>query len=672
MTVLLRYLRDFLPMLAWIGLWAGGGWLIAARIFSLKRQEQTIIGIGLGLVLSNWIANFLARIVPLAYAFWLSALIVLVLGLALAWPLFRGKVVNKISISLPQLLLLGVLTIVFTAIGRGLAIYDDYSLLPHISIMATGDIPPHYSLNPSLRFDYHYFLLLFVVQLMRVGQMYPWNALDLARGLVLALTLMLGGLWAWRVTHSRLAGFLSALFLAFAGGARWLLLLMPSSLLKTVSAHIDLIGAGAQSGTDLSAAVIGPFNIQGDGPVPFPFVFSNGMNMPLVTILGGIGTINVLILLLLLLTYNRWRHWSAGILTTILVAALALSDEVIFVLLYLGLALAVLLYAIQHRTIRIPRTFLPWIAMMGAAGLLAVLQGGMLTSIILGWFEQQTAGSEATLFTYHFSLAWPPAFISTHLGVLSVGDPVQLLVAFMEMGAVILALPLVLIWGVKMVRMQRWFQAGLVGIAIGGLSMLFVQYTGDAGVVASGRFTKVTLLVCKICAVPLVWVWAKRYGERVKIALVSWGLVAIFGGLVLFSIQMIAIQKPVYSFFINVMDVQMERDYWDQLEPNAMVFDPEPNRAATVFGRPVNAASSWFKMTPEWRALVETPDPYLIHAAGFDYMYFDISYWENLSTEYQAMLQDPCVRLVKQYDGFRSERDYRKDFRRLLDIKACQ
>jgi len=77
-------------------------------------------------------------------------------------------------------------------------------------------------------------------------------------------------------------------------------------------------------------------------------------------------------------------------------------------------------------------------------------------------------------------------------------------------------------------------------------------------------------------------------------------------------------------------------------------------------------------MTPEWQALVESPDLYKVQAAGFDYIYYDIKYWENLSTQSQALLESPCAILVQEYTGYRSETDYRTDFRRLLDVRNCK
>ena len=109
------------------------------------------------------------------------------------------------------------LTIFFISIGRGLALFDDYQNLPTVSLMATGDIPPHFALDPRFSFNYHYLLLLFAAQFMRLGNMFPWTALDASRGLIIALPLVLAWLWAYRMTCHRVASVLTSMMLMFAG-----------------------------------------------------------------------------------------------------------------------------------------------------------------------------------------------------------------------------------------------------------------------------------------------------------------------------------------------------------------------------------------------------------------------------------------------------------------------
>ncbi len=120
-------------------------------------------------------------------------------------------------------LLFIVAVFIFTLIGRGLGMLDDFQNLPTVSIMATGDIPPHLPGAPDVHYGYHYFLILLGVQFMRVASAAPWTALDLARGLTLALAIALAGLLALRLTRNKTVAWLSAAFFAFASGTRWLL-----------------------------------------------------------------------------------------------------------------------------------------------------------------------------------------------------------------------------------------------------------------------------------------------------------------------------------------------------------------------------------------------------------------------------------------------------------------
>ncbi len=109
------------------------------------------------------------------------------------------------------------LTFLFISIGRGLALFDDYQNIPTASLMATGDIPPHFALDPHFSFNYHYLLLLFAAQFMRIDSMVPWTALDASRGLIIALPLVLAWLWTYRMTRNRVASVLTSIMLMFAG-----------------------------------------------------------------------------------------------------------------------------------------------------------------------------------------------------------------------------------------------------------------------------------------------------------------------------------------------------------------------------------------------------------------------------------------------------------------------
>jgi general stress protein CsbA len=658
-------LEIFLPGI-WSALWIAGGWLLAASLFRLRRGESALIGVGLGLVLQVWLANLLARLLPVVPSFWVSAALVLAAGIAAA---VRFRAELRLEVSLPQWFLLAGLTLLFNAIGRGLGIFDDYQNLPTVSLMAAGDIPPHFALNPTLNFGYHYLLLLFSAELMRLASMYPWSALDLGRAFILALPLVLAGLWGYRLTGSRPAAYLTAFMLAFAGGTRWILLLLPQAWLNSISSHVTLIGSAATSAPSLAQAMLSSWKIDGAGPIPFPFAFYTGINQPYVMAYTGIAGSGVLIMLLVLLSAGRWRHWTAGMVTSILIAALAIANEIAFLLVGLGFVVSIAGFLVSQRKKRAGRDLLRWILLLGASLMLAALQGGLLSELLRG---RLTNGSEtASYFDTTVALVWPPAIISAHLGSLSLINAAQLVGALAEIGPVILITPLAFAWGWKSLRLGKWYEASLIAASLGALLALFVAFQGPL-FTATPRLMSGWFFVCVLYAVPLLWVWTRRRGDGWKITCMVAGLMTCLGGIVLFAVQMTAIQKPIYATFITPMDAKMSQEHWNTLPRSAWIFDPVVFRAPTVFGRFTDSSPSWYTRTDAWQALNNAPDPFRMRSAGFSYIYFDRDYWDSFTRAQQLIFNAPCVKQVAEVDGIHSPEDYTKDFRRLLDIQACQ
>lgn len=672
MSALPGYLLDASGLLLWTLLWALGGIWLAAWAFHLRPAERALTGFALGFILQAWLANLLAQFLPVLGSFWLGSGLVFVSGLiceywrhSAGWPWqWLGR--QRIGFA-GQWLALLLITAVFTQVGRGLAILDDYQNLTITSLLAAGDIPPHFALNPSVSFGYHHLLLLQAAQLMRVAGMYPWSALDLARGLAFALCLLLTALWVQRVTRSRLAGFLGAAGAAFFSGSRWLLLLLPPAWLEALSKSISLTGSGAQSGASLAAALLGEWAIEGDGPLAFPFAFVNSFTNPRVMVHNGTGALPVVFLLLLLLTASRWRGLRGALITAALLAAFALTSETVLVLLGGGLLLAALLTAVRRRSLRLPRELWLWLGALAFAGILGVLQGGVLTSAAAG-FLAKLLPSESTAPAYHsfqFALGWPPALFSGHLGQLSLLNPAQLLVALLEIGPLLLVLPFTVLWGVRALRAQHWFEAAFAFSGLLGLLFLLVRFTGPAGASAVTRLQMQFVTVCSVFALPCAWWWGRRRGEGARITTAALGLLAVFGGLVLFAIELVAAQKPVYSYFLTSLDVSAARDHWNRLEPGALVFDPLPVRAVTIFARPTRSSASWYQPLPEWEQLAAAPDPARLRAAGFSYVYLGQQDWDALPLASQSALQAACVQRLDEYT------DWTGDFRWLLDIRAC-
>ena len=194
--------------------------------------------------------------------------------------------------------------------------------------------------------------------------------------------------------------------------------------------------------------------------------------------------------------------------------------------------------------------------------------------------------------------------------------------------------------------------------------MVFVQFSGSTGVRNTTRLY-FFIKLCLLFAVPLLWMWSKRRSQRLKILMGFLCFTVFVGGIVMGGISLVAGQNPVYSSYLNPLDAYMHAQYWNRLEPGAMVFDPVPERATALFGRSTNSSYTWYSYKPEWKTLFKDPDPILLRAAGYRYVYLDSSYWVSIGNVYQESLSGSCVRKIdKVMDEY--------SFRLLLDIGECQ
>ena len=670
---MLANLLELLPLIFWIALWIAGGLLIVTHVFHVPSRERMILGIALGLVMESWTGNLLAHFLPVDAAFWLGAILPLAFGIVCALHLSRKKLLKAFSVSIPQLVGFLFLLWVYYAINRGINLFDDHQNLPLVSMLATGDIPPHFPLDQNIVFGFHYQLLLFGAQLTRIGHLLSWNALDMARATAIALSFFLMYLFTWRMTRNRLVGFFGGIFGLFASGARWLLLLLPVGVVKAISDHVTLIGSANQVAPDLYSALSMPWNIDGSGPIAFPFAFINGFSNPLTLALSATGALNIVTILLLLMLYRRWQNWRGGVVMVVLLASLAFIAEYDYAVLIPAFALAWIVYSLAKRSWQWPRSLNRWAIVLVVSAIFVAFQGGVLTQIIGGLLVRLGGGeSQAGFYSFNFGLVWPPNVVSAHLGVLNLDNPYQIFVAFLEVGPLLLALPLTIVWGIKMARAQRWFEAAFIGWIVPGILTSVFQYSGKAGISANSRLLNLLLSPLLIYAVPLVWTWLRPHSERLKQVVLSIGFVTICRGLMLFGIESVAAQKPLLPPWTNELDARMYKLYWDQLPHDALVFDPVPNRSVIVFGRFTDSSLDWFYNKPEWEALAADPDPYALRASGYDYAYFGSDDLDSLSADTEAAWQSACVKLIDQVDGYHSATNFHKDFRRLLDIRQCK
>ncbi len=485
----------------------------------------------------------------------------------------------------------------------------------------------------------------------------PWTALDFARGLTLALTLTYGGFLAYRITKSHKAQFTSMIFMAFAGGARWLFFLLPGVLQRQVSSSITLIGSGADSGANFITVMYKYWKIEGSGPLSFPFMLGSGMDQSMSMFHKGFGTSAIMIALLLILLGNllAWEssteeknhmyliNTGKFLSISILTASLALANEVFFAFIFFGFAISAIIWMIQTRKFRLPNSYWVWICVLFIAGILSIVQGGMLTELVANWVSKLggTAQTPTTYFKVSFALN-PPALLSTHLGPLFVFNPLHWVLILAETGLAIFAVPIVLKQLPGYIRDEKWIEAAWIGSIIFSLLSFCIIYTGNAGETAITRLQSFFLIITKIYTVPVLWILIYKKNEKLQIYLISLGLITIFSGISLFSIQLAAISNPIYAEYLDQLDAQMFYRHWDKLLPKTMVFDPVYPRAATVLGRPIRSSKTMGETLPEWNTFTKNPDPYNLKLAGYDYLYADGKY----ITKFANVIQQECTHLL--------------------------
>jgi hypothetical protein len=396
----------------------------------------------------------------------------------------------------------------------------------------------------------------------------------------------------------------------------------------------------------------------------FPFVFISGINNPAIMHLGGPGVTPAFLLLQLILLGTRLRERVAIIPLTILLASMALSNEVTFALIAAGFGMVLLTWTIQNRSLRFPASLSLWVVIFFSAGILSLLQGGIITGVVAGLFGDKSSG----YFEGGLHFVFPPTIVSGHLSILSLFNPYQLIAALLEIGPVILILPLAFSYGRTAFKESNWFEAGFIFSAAISMFMVFVQYNGNAGLTATSRLYNNFILVAWVYAVPVGWRWASQKGESAQFAAASLGLILIVSGVVLFASQISAFYRPVSSYILSDLDVQMYEKYWNRLPENVMVFDQRTQRSAIIFGRGSDSAETLYRERPDFIELVDSPDLVKIHSAGYDYIYYTNFYYDA----HKDLLDNQCALLIEQVDDIHSATGEAGNFRRLVDIKNCQ
>ncbi len=658
---------DPFSILIWLALaavWVLGGWLIVYHAFSLERRERVILGVAVGLVGYIGGVNLLGHWLPPEITFVGAAFLVLAIGTLYARR-STSWIADMRDFALWQEIAAGLfLFLLFVSLEAGLGIFDDRKNLSIISTMAAGDIPPRDYLNSQIILRYHYGSQLIGASLMRLGGLFPWSAFDVSKAIVMSLSLLIMyRLWR-RIAPNRGWALVSLLAVFFAGGTRYLLLLLPKSILLQIDTQVKLIGSSANVGLPLSKALLAGWAIDDGPPFPYPFAFQNGLFRTMAMEHAGTGALSGLIFVSIWLLANRSKGWEAMPIFAILLSVWALVWETSYALFIIGIFACAIILRVRGQ--HLPRSM----GALTSAALLSIpivlVQGGTITVVardLIAGLQGSDSLAAGAVSGAGFGLRSPPAIISAHLGELPVSSPIAVLVAVLEMGPIVLLAPWIMLHTWKELSKGGWFVGALIlGAGVGFLIPIFITYESDRDIT---RLTGYALDIWLLLLVRMLWTYKGRWREHFLMAgAASLGLMG-FGGVVLAGTQLTAIPERMTTGHFTELDSRVAAAVWDKLPPGSEILDHRGWRAVALTGRLTHP----FDFTSIDRSAECGEAGCLIEGVldgGFDFLYYDNWWLDTLSEAERKSLESQCIDVVTD------QRYGRESYRRLMDLRACR
>ncbi len=675
-----------LPWLAAFALSWLAGWLLATHSFKLNKHERLIFGLALGVVLSAWLLNFVGRWLPAELAFWAAPFILLLLAAVVAWRSPQRPFLHREDLHIWPWLVAGLgLVWLFLLWSKGLALFDEHKNLSLISVIANGDIPPRFSLFPDVYLAYHYGFHLFAAGFMRLGGMLPWSAFDTAKAVTWGITLLLAAVLGRRMTGRPWGGWATAAVLALVSGTRYLLLLLPPGILLRADSLIQLQGTSALIAQPFSQALLAGWPVDGGPPVAYPFAFLNGILQPYVMAHQGPTTFTVLILLLLWLLLPRMTGRLSIVCAAIVLAMWALVWESSYALFAIGLVGFTALHYVRKRDLGLPYFPAALVALVISVPVV-LLQGGTFTEMArqtlesvssvgsyavagLGaaWLPAMPAAvSEAGGSFLGFTLRWPLAIVSSHLGPLRIFSPVELLVAIFELGPVVLFAPLLTLWAWRRAQAGEWLLGALSVAAWAGLLLpILFEYQADRDI---SRLTSQALLIWALMLVFAVADQANRWRAGLRTAGIAALVLPCLGGLFVAGIQFTAASSTQLGDGFDKLDAEFAAQIWGSLPKDSKVFGP-PGATTILTGQLSGQLLGETLEHSEWAILEDSPTLDTLTLYEYDYLYIDSRWWQTQPESVRADngLESACVvTLTEVWDNSRV------NYRKLLDLSACR
>jgi hypothetical protein len=404
-------------------------------------------------------------------------------------------------------------------------------------------------------------------------------------------------------------------------------------------ADIQLTNTGGDTASNLLSALHSPWVIEGGGAFSFPFAFHSGIFVPVFFVLGSTGAMPYMtVALSLILLPRRGFSPTSLIAWSLVFSTLALSAEHYFAVIWVGIFLAIGITILRrHRRCHFLKAE-PMDTYSGDYSYSFSNQEDISRDNCRLFIPPRIAARMLTHTVFLIAASSPTA----HMGSLS--DSIFATVCCCRARTVLLLFPLVMVSLRRRYMRQSWFWVGLGFSAI--LSLLFVLFIEYGVDRSSTRFPATALWTWLVLGIPYLWYtyWKSKRFTRLAISLGY--LITVTGGIVIFAFQLLNLPFMQYTYFINQLDASFNRDYWNKLPEAVQVLDPEPSRAASVFGRISKAHASIYEPLPEWEALIAQPDPSRIAQAGFGYVYLDRKWWESLTPAQQDKFNQPCVDIL--------------------------
>lgn len=613
------------------GIHTTGGWLIATHAFRLHSKERLLAGFGIGLVLYLWVCNVLGRWFDPTLTFVISAFLVLSIGIFIGWfsdrPWFHWE-----DFKIWTWILSGIVLVwVFLRVSKGTGMFDEYKNLALISIIANGEIPvrEYFGLPELLR--YHYGFHFWGASMMRLGGLMPWSAFDLSKSIIWGYTILLASLLGKRYIQQNWGALLMGTVTTLAGGTRYLMLLLPASLFNRLDDVINPMGISQDLGrfTDAMKTVWIP---EAGPPVNYPFAFLSGINPPYIMAHTGSGTLERALLFLSILLLPRTKKPFSFIFIAIFLSFWALTAESSYVLICLGISICFLWQQLRHtnnirRWSSETRSFLVAVLI---AGLMSIVQGGTITAIIEEVFVQnqppasinpQLSPTNPPNDFWGFSIRWPPAIPSAHLGDLPISSPLGITAALCEMGLIILFLPWLTIRIMQTDPQTNWIdRILLISAWFGIIFPIFIQWVSGRDITRLTSFGMI--IITYLSVIYLIPQTQNNYRLTNQLGWLALALMT-FSGIVLAGIQLTAAPDTIYSAKYKDFDTKLLAQVWGKIPKDSKIFGPVGKGSiltgrvtAGIYTYPPNERDIWVELraNPTFNTFI---------ANGFEFVYFD-------------------------------------------------